>query len=66
MVLTASDWDKIQNLHLQFLSTKTTGERWISYLIRKLWDTDLDVGNHRNHTLHYTYGSMKFEILRLI
>ena len=37
--LTEGSWDEIQNMHLQLLEKKTTGKRWISYLLRKLWDT---------------------------
>ena len=66
MVLTAYNWDGIQNLYLQYLGAKMTVKSWISTLTRKLWDKAWYVWNHQNHTLHSTDGPMKFEILRII
>ena len=57
---------EIQNRHLQLLGAKTTGKRWISSLIRKLWDTAWDFWIFGNHTLHVTHGPRKIEILYLI
>ena len=66
MGLTAPNWTEIQNLHLQSLGAKMTGNRWTSTLIRKLWDMIWDVWNHWNQNLQPTNVPMKFEILRLI
>ena len=66
MVLTALNWDEIQNLNLQLLETKTTGKRWVSDLIWKFWDTAWDVWNYQNHTLHSTNVLRKIDIIKLI
>ena len=66
MGLTVPNWAKIQNLHFQYLGSKTTCKRWISDLIRKLRDMPWEVWNHCNQNLNSTNGPMKFEILRLI
>ena len=60
MVLTALNWDEIQNLNLQLLGAKTTGKRWVSDLIWKFWDTAWDVWNY------HTDGPRKIEIIKLI
>ena len=44
MGLKAGFWAEIQNMHLQLLGAKTTDKRWISSLIKKLWDTAWDFG----------------------
>ena len=66
MGLMSYDCTEIQNLRFQSLGAKTTGEIWISSLIRKLWDTAWDVRKYINRTLHLTDGPTKTEILRLI
>ena len=64
--LTEGSWDEIQNMHLQLLEKKTTGKRWISYLLRKLWDTAWYFWSFWNHTLHATDIPRKTEILDMI
>ena len=63
MGLVSSDFSEIQNLYLQYIEAKTTGEMWISYLIIKLWDTTWEIWKYRNHTLYSTYGYTKTDIL---
>ena len=59
MGLIFHDWAEVQNTYLRSLGTKISGVRWISALIRKLWDTAWEIWNFSNHTLHATDGSQK-------
>ena len=66
MGLISHDWSEVQNAYLISLGAKISGFRWISALIRKLWNTAWDIWNFRNHILHATYAPKKTEILALI
>ena len=66
MGLFSQEWADIQNQHLQALGAKTTGQRWISAIIKNIWDTTWDAWNYRNQKLKYTYGPTKMEILNNI
>ena len=57
---------EVQNSYLRSLGAKITGVRWISALIRKLWDTAWGICKFRDHTFHATDGPKKTEILGLI
>ena len=59
-------WTEIQRLYLKSLRAKTTGERWMASLIRKLWDTTWDIWNTRNNIIHSADGPTKTSILRKI
>ena len=37
------DWSETQNIYLKSLIDKVTGQRWLSSLIRKLWDIAWDI-----------------------
>lgn len=45
-------WAEVMELYLKNMGSKTTGIRWVSALIRKLWDTSWDMWDHRNTYLH--------------
>ena len=64
--LLSHKWAYIQHLYLQSLGAKVTGLRWISSIIRKLWDTAWDTWNHLNHTLHTPEGPFKMALLIII
>ena len=49
---TAVQWAKAQELYLQYKSRKTSGRRWISALIRKLWETIWAIWRYRNGLVH--------------
>ena len=66
MGLLANNWSEIQNLHLQLLGRKTTGEIWIYALIRKIWDISWDSRNFWNHMIYVTDGSSKLWIIELV
>ena len=66
MGLIAHDWAEIQNSYLRSLGPKISGQRLISSLIRKLWNTSWDIWNFRNHTLHSNEGPTKTETLSSI
>ena len=66
MGLISHDWAELQNTYLRSLGAKISGVIWISALIIKLRDTELEICNFRNHTLHATDGPQKTEILGLI
>ena len=66
MVLISHDLSEIQNTYLLSLRAKLSGFRWISSLMRKLWNTAWGIWNFRNHTLHADYVPIKTEILFII
>ena len=49
---TAIEWQQSQQQYYQRLGSKRTGKRWVSALIRKLWDIAWDLWDHRNKQLH--------------
>ena len=49
---TDNHWEKAQELFLQFKSRKTSGQRWISALIRKLWEIIWAIWRYRNGLVH--------------
>ena len=66
MELLENDWEEIQNLYIQSLGENTSGKRWISFLINKMWDIAWDLLNFWNHTLHTTEGPRKLDAIDLI
>ena len=46
------DWQGIIDAYLKSLERKTTGQRWVSSLIKKLWQVAWDMWDHRNLSLH--------------
>eukprot|EP00957_Ditylum_brightwellii_P023001 1735973-Ditylum_brightwellii.AAC.1 len=44
-------WAEIQHQYFLCLSLRRTGKRFISALIKKLWDTSWDFWQHRNNHL---------------
>ena len=49
---TAVHWAIAQHNFLQFKSSKLTGKRWISALIKKLWETIWALWRYRNGLVH--------------
>lgn len=47
-------WQEAQASYLTRIGSRRTSLRWISALIRKLWDVAWDQWDHRNHVLHET------------
>jgi hypothetical protein len=47
-----ADWAEIQQRYYSWLGRRRTGRRWISMLIRKLWDVAWDLWEHRNGYAH--------------
>ena len=47
-----SSWQDIIQLHLTGLSSKVNGERFVTSLIRHLWQIAWDMWDHRNRALH--------------
>ena len=52
-------WEDIMNNYLISLDAKTTGRRWITALIKKLWDVAWDMWQHRNDALHKEQNNLK-------
>ena len=46
------EWQKLQNEHYASMGSLRTGKRWVSALIRKLWEVAWDQWDHRNSQLH--------------
>ena len=63
MVILYQNWSEVKHLYLQPLSAKVTYQRWISSLIKKLWDMAWDICNHHNHILHTSEGPVKNYLL---
>ena len=59
MVILYQNWSEVKHLYLQPLSAKVTYQRWISSLIKKLWDMAWDICNQHNHILHTPEGPVK-------
>ena len=66
MGLLSHNWANIHNLYLQYLGLNITSRRFISSLIRKLYDTAWDFWTYNNHDLHATDEPTKTEILSFI
>ena len=66
MVLLGNNWVEIQNFYIQSLGENTSGKRWISSLIRKMWCVAWDFCKFCNHTLHATEGPRKLEMIYII
>ena len=49
---TSKYWELAQQTFLQFKSSRTTGKRWISSLIKKLWETIWALWRYRNGLVH--------------
>jgi len=48
----AKGWEEAQQEYYLWIQSKRTGLRWLSALIRKLWDLAWDMWDHRNQILH--------------
>jgi hypothetical protein len=48
----ACDWAAIQHKYYVWIGSRRSGRRWVSMLIRKLWDTAWDLWEHRNGIVH--------------
>ena len=48
----ATEWRQAQQEYYHRISSRRTGKRWVSALIRKLWDVAWDLWDHRNNQIH--------------
>ena len=48
----ALGWKEAQQAYYEWLPSKRTGLRWLSALVRKLWQIAWDMWEHRNGILH--------------
>ena len=48
----ALEWQQSQQEYYLSISSRRTGKRWVSALIRKLWDIAWDIWDHRNSQIH--------------
>ena len=48
----ALEWQQAQQEYYTLISSRRTGKRWVSALIRKLWDIAWDLWDHRNSQIH--------------
>jgi hypothetical protein len=48
----ASDWAAIQQKYYEWIGSRRSGRRWVSMLIRKLWEVAWDLWEHRNGIVH--------------
>ena len=48
----ATQWESVQARYLQSLEVKTTIRRWLSAVLRRLWQISWDMWDHRNNILH--------------
>jgi hypothetical protein len=46
------EWAAVQQSYYTWIRSRRTGRRWVSLLIRKLWDTAWDLWEHRNGIVH--------------
>ena len=49
----SSDWEGIIDHYLRSIRSKQNSLRWISCLIRKIWEVSWDMWEHRNQVLHH-------------
>ena len=59
-------WEYAQSLYLQFISKRTTGKRWITSLIKKLWETIWSIWRYRNGLVHAQTNSPLHKITALL
>ena len=50
----SNQWEGAQERYLQSIQSKITIKRWITAIIRKLWDIVWDMWEHRNEKLHHS------------
>lgn len=48
----AKEWSQAQQSYYESIASRRTGKRWVSALIRKLWDIAWDLWDHRNTQIH--------------
>jgi hypothetical protein len=48
------EWAKAQEDYFKWIGIRRTGERWVTELIKKLWDIAWDLWEDRNKALHNT------------
>ena len=44
----AKGWEESQQMYFSWIGSRRTGKRWLSAVIRKLWDVAWDMWDHRN------------------
>jgi len=46
------EWEAVQSRYYAWLGNRRTGKRWVSMLIRKVWEIAWDQWDHRNDFVH--------------
>ena len=55
------EWRGQQQRYYETLNSRKTGRRWVTLLIRKLWDVSWDMWEHRNGILHKADNTVKHQ-----
>ena len=58
-------WAEVQQRYFAWVKSKYSGRRWLSELIRKLWNVAWDLWEHRNGILHKSDTSLSSQQRRL-
>jgi hypothetical protein len=53
-----TDWEKVLKLHFGRIRSAKSPRRWLSAIIRKLWQIAWDLWEHRNGYLHQTENNL--------
>jgi hypothetical protein len=48
----ATEWADVQEQYFRWDDKRNSGKRWLTAIIRKLWETAWDLWDERNHYLH--------------
>lgn len=48
----AIEWESCQQAYLTFIHSRKPGKRWVTQIIKKLWNIAWDLWEHRNGILH--------------
>ena len=50
----ALEWAQVQQTYYDWIGSRKSGGRWVTRLIRQLWDLEFSAWEHRNSVLHDT------------
>ena len=59
----ALGWAEVQHRYFLWSGSRRSGKRWLSAVIRKLWDVCWDLWDHRNKVLHKSDSSLASVLL---
>ena len=62
--LLTKEWEHAQKAYLLTIESKRSPSRWVTELIKKLWDVAWDMWDSRNGEVHKSKETQKAQIIR--